>query len=154
MACGSSNVSSKRRFLAQNLPHAKAGDPMMSVVAGSYTPCCKDNDDFQTHFGERVALTGVYNRTVVSRIPNLVPEPNTSGAVQLKLDNSAGWVMLGIYYEANGQRSVEEVKQFEGKRVTAYGHLHRNTPEQVSDGMVMQTMISPYMTVSRIELAP
>jgi len=35
-----------------------------------------------------------------------------------------------------------------------YGRLHQHTPEMIHDGIVMQTMIGPYVDVHRIELAP
>ena len=150
-----SKTSSRKQFVAANLAKGKVGDPMTSMVIGQYVPCCEDGRDFESRFGERVALSGVYNRTVVTRIRGAVPEdPDSSGAVELQLDKGVASVMLGIYYEAEGSRPVEEVKQFNGKRVTVYGVLHRNTPEQVMDGMVMQTMIGPYISVDRVELAP
>lgn len=156
-ACATSappNASAKRRFVAMRLTQAQPGDPLVSTLVGTHVPCCKDKADFRSRFGERVALTGIYKRTKVSRIRDQEPPPNTSGPVQLTLDNEAGWVMLGIYYEASGKRTVDEVKQFQGKRVVVYGRLHRNTPEMTHNGMVMQTMIGPYIDVQRIELAP
>ena len=140
--------------IAPNVDQATPPKDLTHMEGGSYASCCIDYEDLKTHSGKRVALTGVYKRTVVSRVPHPDPTPPyTSGPVILNLAYGGG-VMLGIYYEPSGARAVDEINRFHGKEVVVHGLLHLHTPEMMHEGMVMQTMIGPYVDVHRIELAP
>ena len=61
-------------------------------------------------------------------------------------------LMLGIYYEAEGSRSDEEIAKHDGKKVRVTGILHQATPTMMHEGIPMQTMIGPYLEVQSIQL--
>ena len=55
-------------------------------------------------------------------------------------------------HSARGKRPAEEIARFSGKEVRVTGTLHERTPSQSEDGVVMQTMIGPYIgEIERIE---
>jgi hypothetical protein len=144
-SCSATAPNADRAALPKGLTHTEGG---------SYASCCDDYEDLKAHSGKMVALTGVYKRTVVSRRPYPDPTPPyTSGPVILSLEYGGG-VMLGIYYEPSGGRAADEISRFNGKEVEVHGLLQLHTPEMMHEGMVMQTMIGPYVDVHRIELAP
>lgn len=66
------------------------------------------------------------------------------------LADSVG-LMLGVYYEPSGVRTVEEIRNFHGKEVVVIGRLHARTPSETHDGEQMQTMIGPYIDVETLK---
>ncbi len=110
--------------------------------------CCTTQEELAALDGQDVRLRGTYKKTVVSRRPAPV-DLTTPGNAQVTTE--ATGVMLEVYYEAQGQRSLAEIQAYHGKEVWVTGTLHRGTPTQMHEGMPMQTMIGPYIEVRAIE---
>ncbi|MBI4237664.1 MAG: hypothetical protein HY696_04490 [Deltaproteobacteria bacterium] len=129
------------------------------IPAREMPRCCQTYEEIKHLDGRRVWVEGVYERTnVTKRRHESAPQQSGrsgAGPVQILCSHQVG-VMLGIYYDATGTRSADEVKRFEGRRVAVAGTLHLATPTQrTPEGIELQTMIGPYLSdISSIELVP
>lgn len=129
----------------------------VDAPAGSATPaaCCKDQDELKRLSGQRVTITGIYHPVFVQKRVGPLPDHDSQGrpaqTVSIETESKIG-IMLEIYHSARGKRPAEEIQQFSGKEVRVTGTLHERTPSQSEDGVVMQTMIAPYIgEIERIE---
>lgn len=113
--------------------------------------CCANYEELSSHDGERVQIHGIYTKTNVSRRP---PPLDLSEPGNAMVATGAIGVMLEIYYQQEGTRSLEEIQNFHGKAVVVMGTLHQRTPSQTHEGAEMQTMIGPYIEVESLYLAP
>jgi hypothetical protein len=117
-------------------------------VQGALPSCCKDADELAALDGKRVEIRGTYQKVNISRRPP--PLDLTVPGSASVLADSVG-LMLGVYYEPSGVRTVEEIRNFHGKEVVVIGRLHARTPSETHDGEQMQTMIGPYIDVETLK---
>ncbi len=122
---------------------------MPADAASALPSCCATFEDVRRLSGRAVRLHGVYKKTVVSKRP---PPVDLKTPGRAAIETEGPHIMLEIYYEEAGLRSLEEIQRFHGKKVVVTGMIHTATPTQTHEGIPMQTMIGPYITVDSIEL--
>lgn len=132
------------------LPQELKPDECISYKA--YPACCEDYDEIAELSGTEVHFTGRYTPVHVMKRMKASQEGSTPSTVQIVSPHGPS-IMLGIYYDETGQRPEKEIAMFTGKDVVVSGLLHANTPEQHGpDGIVLQTMIGPYLSDFSIRL--
>ncbi|MDC0670046.1 hypothetical protein [Nannocystis radixulma] len=118
---------------------------LTTSTAETMPACCARPDEIDQLAGKSVRLVGVYQAKVIAQRGDAKPDLSKAGAAGV-LSESGRLVMLGVYHEADGVRSIEERQRHDGKRVEVVGILERRTPVSIgSDGQPEATMIDPYV---------
>ncbi len=109
------------------------------------TPCCSASQKLSNLNNKFVVITGKYKVDKPAKNTKAYDPNVKSHTVYIIAENGIA-IQLGLNYETSGQRSDEEIKKFDGKKINVLGILHSETPvKRASDGAIMQTTTGPYI---------
>lgn len=113
------------------------GDP--KVNPPPEPACCQTREELRASDGKRVSVVGVYRATRIE----MKKQPDKP-KVHAQLETPGGWLVLGVYYQAEGRRPPDELARLDGKKVKVTGTIRIRPPVQTSpEGIPMATMLEP-----------
>lgn len=117
------------------------------MMPRALTSTCGSLQDVQANSGQRVLLLGIYRAVALHQGAKPPDAPKVRAIVHLK-DGTE--VLLEPNWSQVSQRSVEEIREFDGQEVEVEGVIHAHSPRPVQPvAFIVGPCLSPVLSIRR-----